>query len=753
MGKRTLTAEQEAAIFQASQADPAPSHQALADTYGVDKSTVTRAIARARARLAPVAPPAAATTDADGSMAMVPFSAIRRSDINPRRHFDAEALTDLADSIDEVGGVKQSVLLRPIPDEPGAYWLIAGERRWRAVRLLVEDGRRPADWPLPARIEFDCDDRRHLELAMIENLQRADMNAMEEAEGYQRLTEQGMSAGDIARRILGHPEKARFVQLRLALVSKLCAEAQEMLRDGTLTVEQARALTAAPPSRQAEHARLAATGAWGYRTTDEIRASLKRGLIAAKHYPNFRARYQGEMFTDEDGVEYYADLPELNRLRAEDLEAKKAKLAAEFPWVDVRGGAGAGGVFSSFDYKRDPEHPLAGAVIEIDGFGKLQIHRGMVRQADLAKVAQGGQVVAADGKLKVQVATEPFTKAHFAYARRRKTVAMQDAVAADPLMAKRLVCLALLGEHTAVDIRESERRSFHDDTASSARATAVIQEIGREWGVGRGEGFTINAVGHVRTGQHQTVAGPNCVLWRKIMELPEDRLDTLFASLVALRVGTFTGCLDPMMGDLPAAIAIARSLGIAGAEAERGLAFEPADLDGARKDGMLAAAKLSGAAHRIAGGTSLDSLSGKVVAQRLTDLAPTLVSFVLPTLRFAEEAEIKAELAGVAEPEQIDLEAAIAEADLLPAAARPCTLADIKGVLAGHGIFACRADGATALAEIVKHRDYPALARDIEAAYGVRLDLDTLYAVEDLDGLVAEIIAARAAAEQKDVAA
>ena len=143
----------------------------------------------------------------------VPIEQIRPGRYQPRRHFDGDALAGLAASIRE-RGILQPLLVRPL-SQPNTYELIAGERRWRAAQLAQLH-------EVPVLIR-DLTDRETLEIALIENLQREDLNPMEEADAYARLMEEfshtqeelskvvGKSRSHIANtlRLLGLPEKTR----------------------------------------------------------------------------------------------------------------------------------------------------------------------------------------------------------------------------------------------------------------------------------------------------------------------------------------------------------------------------------------------------------------------------------------------------------------------------------------------------------------------------------------------------------------
>ena len=147
----------------------------------------------------------------------------------PRQHFDNEALSQLADSI-AIHGVLQPILVRP-SSRAGFYQIIAGERRWRASRMAGL-GEVPV-------VVIEADDCKAMELALIENLQRSDLNCVEEALGYQALVEDfGLTQEDCAARVgKSRPAVANAMRL-LNLPEKVL----EMLRGGSLTAGHARAV-------------------------------------------------------------------------------------------------------------------------------------------------------------------------------------------------------------------------------------------------------------------------------------------------------------------------------------------------------------------------------------------------------------------------------------------------------------------------------------------------------------------------------
>ncbi len=167
---------------------------------------------------------------ADGK---VPIELIAPNPRNPRRTFGEAELADLAQSLREHGLV-QPVVVRPAPGQTGHYEIIAGERRWRAAQLAGL-----GEIPIILR---DVDDRVALEIAIVENVQRSDLNPIEEAMGYQRLIDDhGYTQADLGQ-VIGKSRSHVANTLRLL---KLPSDIRELLVDGALSAGHARTLVTA----------------------------------------------------------------------------------------------------------------------------------------------------------------------------------------------------------------------------------------------------------------------------------------------------------------------------------------------------------------------------------------------------------------------------------------------------------------------------------------------------------------------------
>jgi ParB family chromosome partitioning protein len=173
------------------------------------------------------APISAPVPDPRERVQRVPLNRIRPCPLQPRKDFSAEALRELADSIREQG-IVQPLIVR---ERDGYFELIAGERRWRAAQLL--------QLPEVPVIVRQADDRAVLELALIENLQRENLNAIEEAHGYAQLVEQfQLTQEEIASKVA----KSRAVVANALRLLKLPLVVQNFIRDGRLSVGHAKVI-------------------------------------------------------------------------------------------------------------------------------------------------------------------------------------------------------------------------------------------------------------------------------------------------------------------------------------------------------------------------------------------------------------------------------------------------------------------------------------------------------------------------------
>ena len=250
-------------------------------------------------------------TESSGSLSL-PISQVETCSSQPRKRFDDESLQELADSISQ-HGIIQPLTVRKLSS--GYYQIIAGERRWRAARLagLQE---------VPV-IVIEADDRKAAELAMIENLQREDLNPMEEAAGFQSLIESYHMTQEEAAQRVGKSRSAVTNALRLL---GLTPSVRKLVEEGKLSAGHARALVPLSPSLQESATNAIVSGGLSVRQTE----ALVKRLSAEKKEAQVK---------DPDEVDYLAEAQ--NELKARLCRGvkivpgcKKGRIELEYYGVD-----------------------------------------------------------------------------------------------------------------------------------------------------------------------------------------------------------------------------------------------------------------------------------------------------------------------------------------------------------------------------------------------------------------------------------
>ena len=254
--------------------------------------------------------------DDEAEQLTLPIAKVEPRSEQPREYFDQEALDALADSIRQYGLI-QPITVRKL--DSGYYQIIAGERRWRASRLagLTE---------VPVRV-IEADDRRTAELALVENLQREDLNPIEEAKGYKLLIEEYGLTQEEAARSVGRSRPAVTNAMRLLM---LAPQVMEMVEKGELSAGHARAiLTVSEPSKQLAAANEIIRKNYSVRKAEQLAAKI------------FRESQQTKEESSEINVDYAAEVSnELSKKlgrKVRLIEGKRnGKIEIEFYGADDR---------------------------------------------------------------------------------------------------------------------------------------------------------------------------------------------------------------------------------------------------------------------------------------------------------------------------------------------------------------------------------------------------------------------------------
>ena len=199
----------------------------------------------------------------------IPIDEIKPNPYQPRHHLNPDSLQELAQSIREHGLIQPLIVTQA--DEEGKYQLIAGERRWQAAKMAGLT-------TVPAIIK-EATPRQMLELALVENIQRADLNPLEEAEAYQYLMEEfGLTQGEVARRV----GKSRAAIANTVRLLRLPDEVKKALAEGLITEGHARALLALPaPELQVKAMEAVIKRGLNVRQTEELVKKLQQGKVSS----------------------------------------------------------------------------------------------------------------------------------------------------------------------------------------------------------------------------------------------------------------------------------------------------------------------------------------------------------------------------------------------------------------------------------------------------------------------------------------
>jgi ParB/RepB/Spo0J family partition protein len=549
------------------------------------------------------APDAAAPDDAGAGVRLLPLSALAASDLNPRKSFDHDDLVELAASI-AAQGLLQNLVVRADPDAPGRFRLVAGERRFRALHLLAEDGRWNADAAtVPVRV-VDADDGQHLALAILENLQRKDINPMEEADGFARLHDLDAERWSTAAIAAAIGATQRHVQQRLALVARLGPDAKEALREGAITVSEARAMTAAAPEVQAVVVHRIRDEVMD-RGADAVRDALSDQTFLARHALFGRLEYNGPIVEDPDsGEPVFTDMVQVRILQMQAVDARAAELRAAGCFVVVVDKCWHAPTAHDWNLREQGLVPWPEATPLPDGAQRaavLAVMRADLSVVELRDVAKMAKAKAVAAERAAAAAVDPVAAigtGERIWCRNARTRALQHALF--DLDGRRTLtahlCMALMG---APDALLAVRPTHLDpDTRTVAPRVAAVFDRFHAFVAGRAERHGLKTGPLADPDDREPwprILGDAAFVLGCLGALPPGDLDDLAAALLAARAGTWVGDAVPgdgdwgpkALGDKWPALAAADALGLEAAGGHELLAEDfLAKLDARRLDAL-----------------------------------------------------------------------------------------------------------------------------------------------------------------------
>lgn len=561
-----------------------------------------------------------------GGLHKVPLNQLVARPGNPRGKIDKEKLAELGASI-KAAGILENLIVRRAKKN-GHYEVIAGARRLAAAKALAKAGAVRADMPVPVNI-VDVDDAGALRLALIENVQRVDIDPVDEGEGYATLLAGGDTTETLAR---ATGKSLRHVQSRVELARKLAPKAKAALRDGAISVVQARAmLPGDAASQQAIVKQIARGGRW---TEADVKREVFAGLPEVPWAIFDLDRYKGEIVADPDAK----DPAKAKRFFRDAGQAKTLQLAAIDALVNKKRADKTVAFVAVYDHRKGQyadlyyDHPKVakggGTVIEIGRDLAVEVHDNRRKSRPTPK-DRGASGTGGKGK---KSPAEPCTKAHAFHARRRKTHALQIAVAGD-LKAGKIVAILALMDGDGI-LAKTTYASSDDATPADAlvklldgwrpKFAGLLKATGDAW-AGESKWAPMQLRGDAATAKAWSI------LWKMV---PAE-LDRLLAQLAARLVGSWCEHYGTqLLGDKPLPLAIARDLGLKGRESRCDLTRMPADLHGLSSPVLAAIARATGA----------KAAKTQAATRQAIVVATQGAGYVVPSLRFGAPAEIKAAL-------------------------------------------------------------------------------------------------------------
>ena len=493
--------------------------------------------------------PKSKTQQETGGIRAIKHSDLDPSPLNPRKRFDEQALEELASSIAEKG-ILQNLVARPNSD---GYEIAAGERRYRAVALLIQEKKLPKDYALPVKVQ-DMSDLELVQLATAENGDRTDMHPLEDAEAYRTMLELGADIESIALK-MGKSEQT--VKQRLALAEKLSKEVKEAYYNGDLTLSQAQALTAASFEMQTSLLETIQSDPYGEWDAYAIRQFLADHLIPVSHAIFPLSEYQGELSNDlfsEEAETCFLDTEQAKRLQLEALEQMKAKYQTTWMWVEVL----TSHSFYHWNYegheKTDPT--TQGVVITVSPHDlEVSVHEGLTKRGEDSSPTSSTLTPTTpttdSSPPPPKKPKDAYTRKQLETARKLKTVALQDELTQHFRVCLILNIIGLLGVDD-VKIKgdapalgtnfQSERlESRFKEHEAELNATLDKHQVG---------GYPLKV---------HTYGEGYIKLYRHLKALPDEHLHELFCALTAFYMGNWNDYTTDT-GDRPLALEVARDL-------------------------------------------------------------------------------------------------------------------------------------------------------------------------------------------------
>jgi ParB family chromosome partitioning protein len=449
----------------------------------------------------------------------VPLSALCPAKDNPRRKLD-KGIAGLADSI-KADGVLQNLVVEK--DGDGKFRVISGSRRLLALKLLKRQGAIDEDYKVPVEVRA-FKDGDALRVATIENVQRADLEPIDEAEAFARMLQGGATIEDISAKT-GLSDQT--IRRRLALAD-LCEEVKNAVQKGELTLGIAEAMTLGTQDQQRSLLHDLREGAELDR--DDIRHMFceQKPSVAIAAFPpdQYTGTFTRDLFAEE-GATYFDDVEQFFALQRQAVDALAEKHRKKARWVEVLNSYSV----PWWQYGEARKGARGGVVINLHPSGRIEVKKGLVRHEVKEEVIEATKETPDAPKERPAVPT-----ASVRYAALHKSMAMQAALLRDPRKAKEIATVCLLlgllpGNRLRIDVHPC--LTAWDEAGNKPTAfqcvAAKLSQMSEQLGVQVDE--------HRRAPSLRDFDETATALYRTVQKLSDDELDRICVLIVLLSFG------------------------------------------------------------------------------------------------------------------------------------------------------------------------------------------------------------------------
>jgi ParB family chromosome partitioning protein len=366
-------------------------------------------------------------------MQSIPLSTILPPKNNPRSAIDQDGIESLAASI-LADGLLQNLVVRRAKGKKPRYHIISGERRYRALSLLLERDQIAADYPVHVDLRTDLTDEDVLRLSTVENVQRENLTPLDEAAAFAQLIQQGAKLDELAAQT---GLSGTTIKRRLALAS-LSDEAKAALQSRTITLAQAEALTLGTHDAQRDILTRLESGY--HDDADDIRNILlnRRPTVAMAIFP--MEQYQGTLTTDlfaEDTASYFDDVEQFFALQRQAVANLAKRYEETADWVEVTECR----QIQSWHYDAAEEGERGGVLINLAPSGEVEVRERLVRHdIEAETVAETADTPLAPARERPEYST-PLRH----YMAHHKSMAVQHVLFNHPRKAKEVAVVMMLG--------------------------------------------------------------------------------------------------------------------------------------------------------------------------------------------------------------------------------------------------------------------------------------------------------------------